>query len=114
MQPLVEVELHALVAVLAGFRGLQALVRAFQARFRVDVEDEREIGREIARDHFIELLDHGARKSHADALHGAGGVDETVTDHPLPLLQRGADRVDDMLVARGGEQQRLGQRLELP
>ena len=72
------------------------------------VEDQRQVGPEVADGHVVERAQHRAVDAVAVALIGHGGVGEAVGHDPGALPDGGQNRRAQMLAARREVQQRLG------
>jgi len=81
---------------------------ALQADLDRQVEDDGEIRLEIADRDPLHRVDERGRHAAETALIGPRRVGETIAQHPCAPIERGLDQCADMVVARGGKQQRLG------
>ncbi len=105
-QPLVKIERLALETV--GGLVAAPLLGTRQTRLRRHVEYEGEVGLERAHGHPLQRLEQVLVDAAERPLVDAGGVDEAIADHPAAAFQRGQDRMADVVVAGGREQDRFG------
>src|SRR6056297_328562 len=102
-EPRLEVRPQILEPVLAGVPGEAAR----QGRRGIHVDHQREVGLEADR-HVVQAVDEGAQLASCRALVDAGGVGEPVGDDGAAGFERRADRLFEVIAARGGEKQDLG------
>ncbi|GCC49462.1 hypothetical protein chiPu_0033995, partial [Chiloscyllium punctatum] len=81
---------------------------ALQSDLDRHIEDEGQIGLEIADRHALHRVDQFGRHLPELALIGARRIEEAVAQHPDALVERRQDHRADVVVARRGKQQRLG------
>jgi hypothetical protein len=85
-----------------------------ESLLRWDIEDEGDVWQEISDGEPLEGIDQALRHAGGRSLIGARRVEKAVAHDPLAFDQSLCDRVLDMVSACDGEQQRLGERAELP
>src|SRR4029453_6273940 len=105
---------QALAAQAVGSPSAPSLGRSRKSLFRWNVEDEGDVWQEISDGEPLEGIDQALRHAGGRSLIGAGRVEKAVAHDPLAFDQSLCDRVLDMVSACDGEQQRLGERAELP
>ena len=92
-------------------RGVAAAQRpALERHIDRHVEDEREVGQEIADGDPLEALDQAPVDLAERALIDAGGIGEAVAHHPFAGGKRRLDGAADMVFARRREQHGFGVR----
>src|SRR6185312_5358347 len=104
---LVELRSLALEAGLAT----RPLARTREALGHGQIEDEGEVGREIAGDEPMEPPELVLRNAAGRALIGQRRIGEAVAQHPLPALERRPDGRGQVVAPGGDNQQGLAQRI---
>jgi hypothetical protein len=108
-KPLVEVAALLFEPVIAAARR-----GAGEAHLDRKVEDQREVGTELAGDEAIKRFKLGARNAARAPLIGDGGIGEAVGDDPDPLFQRRPYGTHEVVAARRSNEERLGDRVPAP
>jgi hypothetical protein len=81
-----------------------------QARGRLEVEEQREVGKDAAGGVDVQLADQVDVQAPSVPLIGQRGVDVAIAEHDPALLEPGADALADVLLARGQEEEQLTDR----
>src|ERR1700687_4857768 len=98
----------ALASISTARRGsAAALLRALHADLFRDVENNGQIGLEIADGYPLHRIQNRRRDLPQAALIGTRRIRKAVTQHPYSLIERRLDDGAAMVVARGCKQQRL-------
>ena len=91
---------------------LPSRTRARAARLGfVEAEHRGAVGQEVEAAEAVKVAHLVDPEPARLALIGQARIEEAVAQHPLPAVERGADRLVDMVGARRGEQQGLGARV---
>src|SRR5262245_56072995 len=90
---------HLLAAPLAG---------ACKSNFGRDIENEGEVGLEVADAYAFKRADEKRIKAPESALVDSRGVDKSIADNPRALRKRGLDGAAHVVATGSGEQQRFG------
>ncbi len=90
--------------------GLPPLGRARRADGEGQVEDQRQVGPQVAGGETVRLEQVGGGEPLPRTLVGQRRIDKAVAYHPVPRSERRADQAGDMVGAGRSHEQRLGRR----